>query len=85
MAKFPVVNRCISCGSEDLDIPVKKNADTLIKCNECGNKDRWVKVVSNSLVRVRKEASIYFQENLQKFEKQQDEIIKNLKNKNKEN
>ena len=44
MAKFPVKSRCVSCGSDDLVIPKKKTADTMIPCNACGNEDRWVKV-----------------------------------------
>ena len=84
MAKFPVKSRCVSCGSDDLDIPQKKTADTIIPCNACGNKDRWVKIQCMALVMVRKEASIYFQQNMKKLE-EAEKIVKDKSTQKKRN
>ena len=77
MAKFPVKSRCVSCGSDDLMMPKKKTADTIIPCNACGNEDRWVKIQCMALVIVRKEASYYFQKNMTKLEKEELSFQKN--------
>ena len=80
MARFTVKNTCLKCFSENLDIPVKKNADTIISCLDCSHQERWVKIVTLALVRARKEASYYFQKRQQDFYNQEDTINNNKKN-----
>ena len=76
MARFSIKNTCVKCFSENLDIPSKKNADTIITCLDCSHQERWVKIVTLALVRTRKKASYYFQKRQQELYKQEDTIIK---------
>ena len=76
MARFSIKNTCVKCFSENLDIPSKKNADTIITCLDCSHQERSVKILTLALVRTRKKASYYFQKRQQELYKQEDTIIK---------